>query len=139
MRYEHLEQEQVDNDEPENSDTNDLDVFGGGLGVTYDVSDEWTFFGGVHRGFSPPSPRDAINYGLEEETSLGSELGSRYLDARGAISVGATAFFTQFNDLLVVDNVGGSGTGESENIGEVDSYGVEFAADFDAGWDFKNP
>lgn len=149
IRYEHLDQtsqqdlRRTDGDGSPEDEDGSLDLWGGGVGVVFDASDEWTVFGGVHRGFSPPSPRAAIRDDLEEETSLGYEIGARFLSVEGAFGAEATAFYTEFDDLIVVDNVGGAGTGESENIGKVDSYGLELAADFDAGiangWSFRNP
>lgn len=141
IRYEYLDQNHEDFDRPEISGTNTLNLFGGGVGVTYDHSDELTFFGGVHRGFSPPSPRGAVNNDLEEETSIGAELGVRY--TQRALTAEAIGFFTHFDDLIVIDNIGGTGTGDTENFGEVESSGVELSAQFDAGiafgWGFRNP
>ena len=120
---------------------NNLNMIGGGLGVAYQFNEQWTGFGGVHRGFSPPSPRAAIKDGLEEETSIAYELGLRY--GSEALSGELVGFFTDFQDLIVVDNVGGVGTGDNENFGEVHSYGFELAAQFDAGiandWEISNP
>ena len=43
----------------------------------------------------------------------------------------------------MVDNVGGAGSGDSENFGKVDNYGLEFALQYDAGlanhWSLSNP
>lgn len=120
---------------------NNMDILAGGLGVAYQFDDFWTGFGGVHRGFSPPGPRAAIKSGLEEETSIAYEAGIRY--GSQALSGELVGFFTDFQDLIVVDNIGGVGTGDSENFGEVFAYGAELAAQFDAGiandWGFSNP
>lgn len=119
-----------------------LDMLGGGVAVGYNVTDEWQVFGGVNFGFSPPSPGAAINDGLEEETSIGYELGTRYASANKVLAVEAVGFLTQFEDLIVVSNIGGTGTGEDENFGEVDAYGVELSGQFDLGaandWSFSN-
>jgi Fe(3+) dicitrate transport protein len=119
-----------------------LDMLGGGLAVGYNFTDAWQVFGGVNFGFSPPSPGAAINDGLEEETSIGYELGTRYTSANKAVSAEAVGFLTQFEDLIVVSNIGGTGTGEDENFGEVDAYGVELSGQFDLGiandWSFSN-
>lgn len=122
--------------------TESLDVMGGGLGIGYNWTNEWQSFGGVHFGFSPPSPGAAIS-GLEEETSIGYELGTRYRSRDGVLAGEVVGFLTRFDDLLVVSNIGGTGTGDDENFGEVDSYGVELSGEFDLGlangWDFRNP
>ncbi|MCZ6679640.1 MAG: TonB-dependent receptor, partial [Candidatus Poribacteria bacterium] len=105
-------------------------------------SDELSAFAGVHRGFSVPGPRANAKDGLSEETSLGSEVGLRY---RGKGMRAETVFFyTDFDDLLVADNVAGGGVeGVTENAGDIISSGVEFSAAYDLGiannWGFLNP
>jgi Fe(3+) dicitrate transport protein len=42
-------------------------------------------------------------------------------------------FYTRFEDLIVVSNIGGTGTGTDENFGEVRSYGTELALRYDPG------
>ncbi|NNM01290.1 MAG: TonB-dependent receptor plug domain-containing protein, partial [Gammaproteobacteria bacterium] len=121
----------------------DVNMVGGGLGLAYEFSDSVTLFGGVHRGFSPPSPGGAINDELQEETSVSVEGGFRYVSADGTLFVEAAGFYTQFEDLIVVDNIGGTGTGDPENFGEVDTLGLEFSANFDparrAGKSYSTP
>lgn len=121
---------------------NSFDMIAGGLGVAYQFNDSWTGFGGVHRGFSPPSPR-GTRAGLDPETSTAYEAGARYTNARQALAVEATAFYTDFQDLIVVDNIGGAGSGNDENFGQVTAYGLELAAQYDAGiangWKLQNP
>jgi Fe(3+) dicitrate transport protein len=141
FRYEHLYQTYVNNRAPETNGSSSLDLYAGGASLDYKFNDEWMMFAGVHRGFSPPSPQNSVIDKLEEETSNAYELGARY--KRGAFSAELTGFYTQFENLLVVNNIGGAGTGQSENFGEVDSRGVELALNFDAGeafgWGFRNP
>lgn len=121
---------------------NSFNMTAGGLGVAYQFNDSWTGFGGVHRGFSPPSPR-GTRAGLDPETSTAFEAGARYTNARQALAAEATAFYTDFQDLIVVDNIGGAGSGNDENFGEVTAYGLELAAQYDAGiangWKLRNP
>lgn len=140
IRYEMLDQSYEEPQGTQRGDNN-LNMIGGGLGVAYQFNEQWTGFGGVHRGFSPPGPRAAIKDGLEEETSIAYELGLRY--GSEALSGELVGFFTDFQDLIVVDNIGGVGTGDNENFGEVRSYGIELAAQYDAGiandWEINNP
>ncbi len=121
---------------------NSFDMTAGGLGVAYEFNDAWTGFGGVHRGFSPPSPRGSRS-GLDPETSTAYEAGARYTNARQALAAEAVVFYTDFKDLIVVDNIGGAGSGNDENFGEVIAYGLEFALQYDAGiandWSLRNP
>ena len=119
-----------------------IDVLAPGIGVNYNVSDELSAFASVHSGFSTPGPRANAKDGLTEETSIGSELGVRY--NRKGLRAETIFFYTDFNDLLVADNIAGGGVeGVTENVGNVTSGGVEVAAAYDAGiannWGFLNP
>lgn len=142
IRYEYLELERRDDSTNTKTDT-DLDMIGGGIAAAYQLTDEWQTFGGVNFGFSPPSPGGAINNNLEEETSTGYELGLRYASQDQVLTSELVGFYTQFEDLIVVSNIGGTGTGNDENFGEVDSYGLELSGQFDLGlangWSFNNP
>ena len=142
IRYEYLELKRRDYFDGFFGDT-DLDMLGGGIAAAYQLTDEWQTFGGINFGFSPPSPGGAINNNLEEETSTGYELGVRYASRDQVLTAEAVGFYTQFDDLIVVNNIGGTGTGNDENFGEVDSYGLELSGQFDlglaSGWSFYNP
>ncbi len=121
---------------------NKMDLTAGGLGVAYKFNELWTGFGGMHRGFSPPSPKGAVS-GLKEETSTSFEAGVRYTNRNRALAVEAVAFYTDFKDLIVVDNIGGAGSGDDENFGEARAYGLELSAQYDPGiansWRMRNP
>lgn len=141
IRYEHLVHDYRNKLNPALDGKSSLDLYAGGASLDYRFSDELMVFASVHRGFSPPSPQNAVVNGLLEETSNAYELGWRY--QQGAFSAEVTGFYTQFENLLVVDSIGGVGTGESQNFGKVDTRGVEVALNFDAGdafgWGFRNP
>ncbi len=149
FRYEHVQYEFVDFSTGgvtpgviTAQDSSDITAFAGGAGLQYVFSDELSAFGGVHQGFSVPGPRDNAKSDLDEETSLTKELGLRWKKS-DALSTELTYFHTNFDDLLVKDNIGGGGTGDSENIGKVVSQGLEFKAQYDFGIAnekaFKNP
>lgn len=121
---------------------NNFNVSAYGIGAAYQFNDQWTGFGGLHTGFSTPSPRSTRS-GLDPETSTSFEIGARYTNASQAFSAESTFFYTAFEDLIVTDNVGGTGNGEDGNFGEVDTLGLEFALQYDAGlannWSISNP
>ena len=121
---------------------NKMNLMGGGMGVSYKFNESLTGFGGIHRGFSPPSPKGAVS-GLNEEISTAYEAGARYSNDDKALSAEAAVFYTDFKDLIVIDNIGGSGTGDDENFGEARAYGLEFVVEYDPGvannWQFSNP
>ncbi len=142
VRYEQLDQLY---EEPKGSKVgdNELTMTAGGIGAVYRFNDNWSGFGGVHRGFSPPSPKGAVTKNLKEETSTAYEIGARYTDRPRALAAEGVLFYTDFQDLIVVDNIGGAGAGDDENFGEARAYGLELAAQYDAGlhrqWRLRNP
>ena len=142
IRYEKLDQTFEDFNTPSKSGSNKINMTAGSLGVKYQFNDAWIGFGSVNRGFSPPSPKSGVA-GIKEETSNAYEVGVRYTNPAQALAIETVAFYTQFNDLIVIDNVGGTGTGETENFGKVESLGLEFLAQYDAGiangWNYRNP
>ena len=142
IRYEMLDQTYESPKGTQRGD-NQMNLTAGGLGVAYQFDDSWIGFGGVHRGFSPPGPKGATTRNLKEETSTAFEAGARYTSRSRALAAEAVAFYTDFRNLIVVDNVGGAGSGDDENFGEATAYGLEVAAQYDAGvassWKLRNP
>jgi Fe(3+) dicitrate transport protein len=142
IRFETLDLESRDFRPGGATEDTSLDMLAGGIGAAYTLGSAWQVLGGIHFGFSPPSPGAAVD-GLDEETSTGYELGFRYADPNGILLAEAVGFYTEFEDLIVISNIGGAGTGEDENFGEVRSIGAEFHASFDLGlarrWSFSNP
>lgn len=121
---------------------NSFNVDAYGVGAAYQFNEQWTGFGGLHSGYSTPSPRGTRG-GLDPETSTAFEAGARYTNVPQAFAAETTFFYTAFEDLIVTDNVGGTGTGDDENFGEVDTFGIELALQYDAGiannWGVSNP
>jgi len=142
VRFEQLDQTYIDYSKSGTAQTNKMNMLAASFGTTYRFNESLVGFGSVNRGFSPPSPKSAIG-GNKEETSNAYELGARYTNADQALAVETVAFYTQFNDLIVIDNVGGAGSGEDGNFGRVDSAGLELSAQYDAGiannWTKRNP
>ncbi len=123
-------------------DRNVLTYWAPGIGLRYQVSPDLSLFGGLHRGVSVPGPRSNVKSGIREETSLGAELGARWAPS-GWLNGELVLFYTDFDDLLVTDNIGsGGGSGQDENVGDVVSYGLELGLEFDPalwrGWSFRN-
>lgn len=103
----------------------------GGVGVNYALT-QWTLFGGLYRGFSPPSPGDGIA-GEDEEKSLSLELGARHRTQAGLLQE-LVVFGTDFDNLLVPNNAGAAGTADgTESVGEVEVLGVEYGLRYDHG------
>ncbi len=111
-----------------NLSTNDytINVFVPGIGITYDLDDNFTLISGVHKGFSPPSPGSSAE--TQSEESINYELGFRL--ANNSINFEAIGFFNNYSNLLGSDLAAGGGTGTTAqfNAGEVEVFGLELAA-----------
>ena len=132
---------------PTMEDSGTYTVLVGGAGFKYDHYDangeDLDFFGGIHRGFSPASPTAYLKDNINHETSLGFELGTRYRNAKKAFSTEAVLFLTRLDDMVVNDSLGGTGTGNSANLGKVQTAGLELSANYDhglaKGWPVQTP
>ncbi len=136
VRWENLDLESTDfTSDSTNTITSqgegDLNVFAPGIGVSWQ-QEEFVLFGGIYRGFSVPNPRANVRNGIEEETSTAIEFGARY-QPNNSFYTEAVYFHTDFNDLLVVNNIGGGGSTTTQNVGEASTQGVELLARYDLG------
>ncbi|PNQ72267.1 TonB-dependent receptor [Hanstruepera neustonica] len=106
---------------------NKVDVFIPGIGFSYKFNNMTSLFGGVHKGFSPPSNQ----VGQKPEESINYELGSRFAVSRlkGEIAV----FYNDYSNLLGSDlaATGGTGSLEQFNAGEVNVAGLEALINYD--------
>ncbi len=127
---------------PTSGGNGNLKLLAPGISSTYQYSDKVFFFAGYHRGVGSPGPRASIRNGVTEEKSDAIEAGFRFDNHRGIYGE-AVFFHTSFNDLVVADNIGGAGAGETENVGQIRSRGLELLFGFDPAnandWGFRNP
>lgn len=136
LRYEHIEMKSRDFGTLDLDRTgeflvqnqNTVDVVVPGFGIDYQFNKFASLFGGVHKGFSPPGPKDETN----PEQSINYELGGRY--QKNAFSGQAIVFMNDYNNLLGADlsASGGGGTGDLFNAGKVQTRGVELTLGWDA-------
>jgi Fe(3+) dicitrate transport protein len=149
LRYEHIEFEYTDFDtkgdpgKVTGSGSSSLDVLVPGLGLVLELSPQSSLFGGVHRGFSPPAPKSHAKDDVQEETSIGYEIGHRFQDGK-ALRSEVALYYTDFQDLVVPELIGAGGSGGgTENAGDVTSYGAEAKLTYDLGlanqWGIRNP
>ncbi|MCX2720497.1 TonB-dependent receptor family protein [Lentiprolixibacter aurantiacus] len=105
--------------------SNQVDVFIPGIGFNYNF-EQFSLFGGVHKGFSPPTSRE----GEEAEESINLELGTRFtfLGLSGEI----IGFFNDYSNLLGSDlaATGGTGSLEQFNAGAVNVSGLELLLNY---------
>ena len=99
-----------------------------GLGAVVRASEAWRFFGGVHRGFSPPGSRPET----DPEASVNTELGLRL--ERRALALQLAGYWTAYRNLLGADLAasGGGGTPDLFNGGRADVRGAELSVSADA-------
>ncbi|ARV12326.1 TonB-dependent receptor [Gilvibacter sp. SZ-19] len=101
---------------------NSVDVWIPGIGANYRFNNNVSLFGGVHKGFSPPSNTPGQN----PEESINYELGSRFnlYGVQGEL----IGFYNDYKNLLGSDlaATGGTGSLDQFNAGEVRVSGVEF-------------
>jgi Fe(3+) dicitrate transport protein len=136
VRWEHLELEYTDRAEEgdlsrvKDSASGSLDAISPGVGLVYELTDTWSVFGGYYRGISTPAPREFLRDGADLEQSNGYELGVRHYGQ--AVQAELVGFFTDFDNLIVRDNLGGAGNTDDANAGAAEVAGVEFAVRWDA-------
>jgi Fe(3+) dicitrate transport protein len=99
-----------------------------GIATSYLLTDNFAVFGGVHKGFAPPSPS---NNRSDAEESINYEAGFRFKDKTKFFET--TAFYNDYSNLLGADTAsgGGAGSGDQFNGGEATSYGLEVAGGVD--------
>jgi Fe(3+) dicitrate transport protein len=96
------------------------------MGFNYNF-DKFSIFGGVHKGFSPPTSKE----GEKAEESINMELGSRF--TFNGLSGEIIGFFNDYSNLLGSDlaATGGTGSLEQFNAGEVKVQGLEVLLNYD--------
>lgn len=135
LRYENivLQRDNYESSDPNrtgsglSSRENKIDIVIPGIGFNYAFTTNISMFGGVHKGFSPPSNQE----GQEAEESVNYELGSRFVlgNVRGEI----VGFYNNYSNLLGSDlaATGGTGSLEQFNAGEVAVSGLELLLNYD--------
>ena len=98
-----------------------------GMGVLYNINDNYKVFASIHKGFSPPGAKD----GEDAEKSVATEFGFRM--NKNAFTSEVVIYNNNFSNLQGADTMsgGGSGTGDLFNAGEANVYGLEFTASYD--------
>lgn len=135
LRYENiiLERENFGSDNPTRSSNdvsireNSVDILIPGVGFNYAFRNDLSVFGGVHKGFSPPTNEP----GQKAEESINYELGSRF--AIGKLTGEIVGFYNDYSNLLGSDlaATGGTGSLDQFNAGEVAVSGIELLLNYD--------
>jgi Fe(3+) dicitrate transport protein len=134
LRYENivLQRENFGTNDPERIGNevsireNSVDIYIPGVGFNYKFNNDASIYGGIHKGFSPPSNQD----GQKPEESINYELGTRFnfKGIRGEV----VAFYNDYSNLLGSDlaATGGTGSLEQFNAGEVCVQGLELLLNY---------
>jgi len=107
--------------------SNEMNEFIPGIGLNYKFNQEFSLFGGVHKGFSPAGTTE----GESSERSVNYELGTRF--SHNGFSGEVVGFYNDYSNLLGSDlaATGGGGTLDLFNAGEVDVSGLEVLGGYD--------
>ena len=105
---------------------NAVAVFIPGIGTNYKFNNDFSIFGGLHKGFSPPGNQD----GQAPEESINYELGTRF--NIGSLKGEFVGFFNDYSNLLGSDLAASGGTGSLDqfNAGEVNVNGFELLLNY---------
>lgn len=135
IRYENIKLERLNygSSDPDRIGTelstrsNHVGVLIPGVGMDYKFNERISMFGGVHRGFSPPSSSEDT----EAEKSINYELGTRF--SKSGWAGQAVLFFNDYSNLLGSDlaAAGGAGSNNLFNGGDVNARGLEFQLNYD--------
>lgn len=135
VRYEHIILERI-NRTSGVAEENTVDAIVPGLGVSYAVNSDLSVFGGVHKGFAPPSPGSTNE---EEEESINYEIGARY--NLNGLSTELVGFYNDYKNLLgdctLSSGCTSGNLGDQFNAGEVEVMGIEAAASYDVAKHFN--
>lgn len=106
---------------------NNVNVWIPGMGVLYNINNNYKVFASIHKGFSPPGAKE----GEDAENSIATELGFRM--NKNAFSSEIVVYNNNYSNLQGADTMsgGGSGTGDIFNAGEANVYGLELSATYD--------
>ncbi len=108
------------------------------LGLNYKLSSVLSAFGGIHKGFAPPS----AGTDQKAESSINTELGLRYTSDN--LKAEAIGYYNAYSNMLGSDlaAAGGQGTLEQFDVGKARVYGAELLLQYNplpASWRVRMP
>lgn len=109
---------------------NGLSVVIPGVGASFEAAPAVTFFGGVHKGFSPPGP--GADDEAKAEESVNYELGARL--GRSGFEAEVVGFYNDYRNMLgrATLSSGSANPGDLYNGGKVAVLGLEASFGYDA-------
>lgn len=143
LRYENIKQTRIDFDagsaDPSSRTAQNIksvrnnseDFWIPGIGVLFDMNENWSWLAGVHRGFSAPGNKQ----GVEAEESINYETGFRFQS--GGLHIEAIAFFQDYRNLqgaCTASSGTGCEIGDVFNGDAVSIPGLEFTLSHEFSW-----
>ena len=111
-----------------------MDAFSGntewwvaGIGVNYEINDNYSLFGGVHEGVAVPSPRSILRSNVDLERSTSYELGLRH--QTNNFNAELVGFASEFEN--IISTSAGLGGIATSNAGTGSVQGIETLASYD--------
>ena len=131
VRYENIRMQQrrysdTARSESTLSATNQIEEIMTGVGVTYELNNQWQLLAGAHTGFAPASPSDQNN--IEPEKSTNYEMGLRFSNA--SFDASALTFYSDYSNKVTNCSVAfpcGELTTGSVSEGEASIAGIELS------------
>ncbi|CAN5770096.1 TonB-dependent receptor plug domain-containing protein [soil metagenome] len=128
-----------------------------GIGATWNASERFSLFTGLHRGFAPPRVKDALLYDdravapqervgdivslqLDAERSWNLEMGTRATPTRG-VQLETTAFVLDFSNQIIAPSLSAGSVAQAQlaNQGQTRHIGLESAISLDLGTVLRAP
>ncbi len=105
-----------------------------GVGLSYELNEQNTIFGGIHEGVAVSSPKNSVRpdsngFVVEPENSLGFELGARHRS--GNFNAEVIGFLSDFDNIISSQAGLGLGGEPTRNAGRATVQGVEALVSFD--------
>ena len=139
LRYEDVEYDVKDNIDASRDQVRTFDAWTPKFGFSYDIDVDHKVFGGISKGFAPPS-RNKMFQGTYENSNLEAELATNYeLGVRGvfvdqAVTYDVAIYNLEVKDFIVdeyVETVAGRDKFRPVNAGEVNFRGLEAQLEYD--------
>lgn len=107
----------------------EMDWWVAGIGLTYELSESNSLFGGVHEGIAIPSPKDTLNANIQPEETVSYELGLRHRS--GNFNAEIAGFITDFENIISTSAGLGLTGVPVTNAGTANVHGVEALVSYD--------
>lgn len=137
LRWEHMEMEYKDRattgpdfQQVIASQSGAQDALAPGIAADLGFTDTLGIFGSYYRGISNPAPRERLRGDADMETTDGFEFGARHRGKQ--IRAHLAGFYTEFDNMIANEGLGGLGAIADSNAGDARLYGVEAEVRWDA-------